>query len=197
MKESLLKVQLKENLGRFISISAEEFERVYAYVKIKKFKRREVIMDIGEVCKDAMYIGEGCLRYFHLVDGEEHTGQFFFENGWYTDYESFLTGEPSRVSIQAIEKCTLACFSRKDMYQIYEETPRFERFGRLMAETGFIGLRKKTETFAQLTPEERYLKLVKERPKVIQRIPQHFIASFLGIKPQSLSRIRKRLLENP
>ena len=105
MKEALLKVQLKENLGRFISISKQEFEHIYTYVKIKKFKRRELIMNIGEVCKDAMYIAEGCLRYFHVVDGEEHTGQFFFENGWYTDYESFLTGEPSRVSIQAIEKC--------------------------------------------------------------------------------------------
>ncbi|MEL6255335.1 MAG: Crp/Fnr family transcriptional regulator, partial [Bacteroidota bacterium] len=110
--------------------------------------------------------------------------------------EGSLVRKLSRVCIQSIEKCTLACISRSNMHKIYDETPRFERFGRLMAETGFIGLRKKTETFVQLTPEERYLKLVHERPKVIKRIPQHFIASFLGIKPQSLSRIRKRLLEN-
>ncbi|MEL6256116.1 MAG: Crp/Fnr family transcriptional regulator, partial [Bacteroidota bacterium] len=100
MKESQLKAQLKVDLGKFINISDEEFERIYAFVEIRKFKRREIILNIGEVCKDAMYIGEGCLRYFHVVDGEEHTGQFFFENGWYTDYESFLTREPSRVCIQ-------------------------------------------------------------------------------------------------
>ena len=82
---------------------------------------------------------------------------------------------------------------KKNIYRLYDEIPRFERLGRLMAERAFIGLRMRTQTLTHLNPEERYLRLLKNRPKVIERIPQHYIASFLGIKPQSLSRIRKRL----
>ena len=80
------------------------------------------------------------------------------------------------------------------MEKLYTEVPKFERFGRLMAEQAFIGLRKKTDNLTLLNAKERYLNLLKQRPKVIERIPQHYIASYLGIKPQSLSRIRKNLI---
>lgn len=86
--------------------------------------------------------------------------------------------------------------SSKDLQQLYIDIPKFERFGRLMAENAFLGIRQRSEMLEHLTAEERYLTMIKERPKVFERIPQHYIASYLGIKPPSLSRIRKRLSNN-
>ncbi len=137
------------------------------------------------------------MRYFYEVDGDEHTGQFFFENGWYTDYDSFLSGKPSHQNIEALEKTDLLLLDKKHLEALYDQNPRFERFGRLMAERAYLGVRKRTESLTNQSAEERYLQLVKDRPKVIERIPQHYIASYLGIQPQSLSRIRKQILENP
>jgi CRP-like cAMP-binding protein len=149
------------------------------------------------VCKYTAFILKGCLRYFYNVEGQEHTGQFFFENSWYTDYESFLSEKPSKQNIEALEKTEILLLQKKDLEKLYETYPKFERFGRLMAENAYLGVRKKNENLVNLSPEDRYLKLVKERPKVIERVAQHYIASFLGIQPQSLSRIRKRILEQP
>ncbi len=184
---------LREHMARFIRLSDVEFDRFYQCLHFRQLKRREVLLSIGEICRDAYFIQQGCLRYFNVVDGEEITGQFFFEHSWYSDYESFLLEQPSEQGIQALEPSQTALLSKSSLLQLYTELPQFERFGRLMAENAFIGLRKRTETLTHLTPEERYLRLLQHRPKVIERVPQHFIASYLGIKPQSLSRIRKRI----
>lgn len=193
MKAEQIILNLKETLLKFIDITDEEYERFSSFCTYQHYKRREIIMEAGSVCDEIIYIGEGSVRYFHVIDGEEISGQFFFENGWYSDYESFLTGKPTKQSLQAIEKCDVLVIQKRHIYQLFDEIPKFERFGRIMAERAYLGLRTKTEIFTHLTPEERYLDLLKNRPKVIQRIPQHFIASYLGMKPQSLSRIRRRL----
>ena len=192
-----MKQQVKKNIAQYIRLSDEEFDQFYAQLEVRQLKRKETLLRAGDVCRDAYFIGEGCLRYYNVIDGEEHTGQFFFEDGWYSDYESFLSGAPSDQTIEALEKTTVALLSRRALDQLYTDIPAFERFGRLMAENAFMGLRKRTESLTLLSAEERYMQLVAERPKVIQRVPQHYIASFLGIKPPSLSRIRKRIVSPP
>lgn len=159
-------------------------------------QKKELVLQEGDVCKYAYFINYGCLRYYYNVDGQENTAQFFFENGWYTDYDSFLTGKPSHQIIETLEKTQLLLLSAKDLQQLFIEIPKFERFGRLMAENAFLGIRKRSEMLENQTAEERYLNLMKERPKVFEKIPQHYIASYLGIKPPSLSRIRKRIFDN-
>jgi CRP-like cAMP-binding protein len=185
---------LKAYLSRFVTLSEAEFEQFCGQLTPKKLKRKEVLLRQGEVCKQVAFISQGCLRYFYLVDGQEHTGQFFFENSFYTDYESFLSGEPSRQNVGALEKTELLLLRKTDLYKLYEENPKFERFGRLMAEQAYLGVRKRNTDLLNLSPEDRYRELLSKRPKVMTRIPQHYIASYLGIKPQSLSRIRKRIL---
>jgi CRP-like cAMP-binding protein len=161
-----------------------------------ELKKKALLLREGEMCRHVAYIESGCLRYFYNVNGEEHTGQFFFENGWYTDYDSFLRRVPSTQNIQALEPARVWLLPREALYRLYEERPVFERFGRLMAEHAFQGLRTRNDALLNLTPEERYLRLLRERPKVVARVPQHYIASHLGLKPESLSRIRKRLADN-
>lgn len=186
-------VSLAASIRKFINLSDEEMDQIQRRVQYQPLKRREILTRLGEVSKNIYFVESGCIRYYQIVAGEEVTGQFFFEGGWYTDMESFLHQQPSNQCAQAIEASNLAFLSKKDLYELYEEVPKFERFGRLMAENAFIGLRKKTDQLSLLSAEERYLDLLKTRPKVVERIPQHYIASYLGIKPQSLSRIRKRL----
>lgn len=189
----MYKQKLKASIAQFIALTEEEFDYFYQELDFRELKRKELLLRIGNVCKEAYFVASGLIRYFHSIDGDEVTGQFFFEGSWYSDYESFLIGTPSDQNIQALEPSEIAILSKVQLQKLFLEIPKFERFGRLMAENAFIGLRKRTEAYAHLSAEERYLRLIDERPKVIQRVPQHYIASYLGIKPQSLSRIRKRL----
>lgn len=185
--------QILDRLSKFISLDKSEQDFFTSKLKVKEYKKKELILQEGDICKYAYFINSGCLRYYYNVEGQENTAQFFFENGWYTDYDSFLTGKPTQQNIETLEKTELLLLSAKDLQQLYIDLPKFEKFGRLMAENAFLGIRQRSEMLENLTAEERYFKLIKERPKVFERIPQHYIASYLGIKPPSLSRIRKRI----
>jgi CRP/FNR family transcriptional regulator, anaerobic regulatory protein len=188
--------QILNRLAQFIALDKSEQDYFVTKLKVKEYQKKELVLPEGEVCKYAYFINYGCLRYYYNVDGQENTAQFFFENGWYADYESFLSGKPSKQNIETLEKSQLLLLSAKDLQQLYVDIPKFERFGRLMAENAFLGIRHRSEMLENQTAEERYLRLIQERPKVFARIPQHYIASYLGIQPPSLSRIRKRLFDN-
>jgi CRP/FNR family transcriptional regulator, anaerobic regulatory protein len=185
--------QIIKQILQIVDLNNEEIDCIIDKLQVKKLKKKEFLLQEGTICKHAYFINRGCLRYFYLVDGIENTGQFFFENTWYTDYDSFLLSKPSRQNIQALEDSEILCLSKSDLLEVYEAIPKFEKFGRIMAENAFIKLKSKNEMILNQSAEERYLKLLKERPKVVERIPQHYIASYLGIKPPSLSRIRKSI----
>jgi len=187
---------IRTNLSRFVNLTPAEFSQFTQYLTHKSLKKKEVLLQEGEVCRNAYFISQGCLRYYFNVEGEDKTGQFFFEGAWYADFESYITGRPSSENIQALEASELLLLSRKSLLQLFDKVPKFERFGRLIAENAFLGVKARNNSFLNQTPEERYQALLKERPKVISRIPQHYIASYLGIKPESLSRIRKRMMDN-
>jgi CRP/FNR family transcriptional regulator, anaerobic regulatory protein len=186
--------QILKQLSQFISLDKIEMDYFVRKLQVKECNRKELILQEGQVCKYVYFINRGCLRYYYNLEGDEKTAQFFFENGWYTDYASFLTGKPTRQNIETLEKTELILITADDLQQLYIDIPKFEKFGRIMAENAFLGVRNRNEMLINQTAEERYLNLMKERPKVFERIPQHYIASYLGIQPPSLSRIRKRLV---
>lgn len=187
--------QILQRLTHFIQLDQNEEAHFVSKLIVRQYPKKELILQEGEICKYTYFINRGCLRYFYNVDGHENTAQFFFENGWYTDFDSFLTGRPTKQNIETLEPTELLLLSATDVKQLYAEIPKFERFGRIMAENAFLGVRKRNEMLENQTAEDRYLSLMQERPKVFERIPQHYIASYLGIKPQSLSRIRKRIFD--
>ena len=184
---------MKDFLEKYIDFTHEEYFTIRSYFKSKILKRREILHDTNFICNNMYFIESGIIRYFQVYDGKEVTGQFFFEGGWYTDLDSFLSNSYSRQTAQAIESTSLLYISKQNLDKLYKEIPQFERLGRLIAEQAFIGLRKKMDIHTLLDAKERYLNLLKHRPKVIRRIPQYYIASYLGIRPASLSRIRKDL----
>lgn len=185
--------ELRESLSKFVTITDEEFNMFVSKMKPRTLKKNEHFLREGEICHNAVFLINGCVRYYFIVNGEEKTGQFFFDSSWYTDLESFVSGEPSEQNIQALETSECLIISKKDLHQLYERSHTFERFGRLLVEYGFLGLRKKNKLLTNMSPEERYLDLLKNRPRVIERIQLIYIASYLGIQPESLSRIRKRI----
>lgn len=182
-----------DSISTVVVLTKEELEFFTSLLQFKSLKRKELILREGEMCDFAAFIVKGSLRYFYSIEGNEHTGQFFFEKSWYTDYESFLSGKPSQQNIETLEKTEILVLEKKHLEEVYNRYPKFERFGRLMAERAYLGVRRKNEALTNQSAEDRYLNLLKERPKVVERVPQHYIASYLGIQPQSLSRIRKKI----
>ncbi len=147
--------QILKRLSQFITLDPTEQEYFVTKLQLKECHKKELILQEGQVCNFAYFINSGCLRYYYNVDGQENTAQFFFENGWYTDYDSFLTGKPTQQNIETMEKTQLLLLSSKDLHQLYIDIPKFERFGRLMAENAFLGIRRRNEMLENQTAEER------------------------------------------
>jgi CRP/FNR family transcriptional regulator, anaerobic regulatory protein len=184
---------LLTSLTRFISLTDDECKNVVRLFQPLRLDKREHWFQAGTVCTEIAFVVSGCIRTCYTKNDVERTGQFFFENSWYTDYESWLTKQPTQVSVEALERTELLLIPFYELERLYEQNPKWERVGRLMAENVIIRIRNRNLSLLNDSPEERYLQLIKERPKVINRVPQHIIASFLGIEPETLSRIRKKL----
>jgi CRP-like cAMP-binding protein len=173
-------------------VAWSDFEQ---YLTTHSIKKGELLWKEGDVIKQIIFITKGAMRYYyhnHPSD-KEVIAQFFFENAFLTDYVSFNTQEPTDYYFQALEDTEYIAFPRVAIYQMYDKYKVFERIGRLIAEYNFIHQQNAFKDQKNLTPEEKYLKIVKERPKVIARIPLHMIASYLAITPEHLSRIRKKI----
>ena len=187
------KASLEKIIQNYIDCSPKEHLTIRSYFKTKTLKRREILHDSNVVCNNYYFIESGIIRYYQIKDGEEITGGFFSEGSGYTDLDSFLSNSFSKQTAQAIECSSLLFITKLDLEKLYQEVPKFERIARILAEEAFLDLRNKIDSFILQDAKERYLSILTNRPELIRRIPQHYVASYLGIKPQSLSRIRKNL----
>ncbi len=185
---------LRQQIGRRVSISDEEFSRCTGFFTARKLRKRQFLLQEGEVCRCISYVTRGCLRIYTVdAKGEEHLIQFAVEDWWASDLQSFLTGEPGAYNIDALEDTQLLMLDRDAREQLLVAVPKMERFFRLLIEANHVATNRRIACALGATAEERYLDFVKTYPALVQRIPQKHIASYLGITPQSLSRIRKDL----
>lgn len=162
----------------------------------RRFLRKgEFLVSEGQVVNNVSFINRGSFRVFKTMNGQDLTKHFFFTNEYATEYISFLTRKPSDIAVKALEDAELIELHYDKVQALYEQYPVWQKYGRLMAEHLFIKLAERTHRLLYHTPEENYLYLIESRPDIIERIPQQYIASYLGIQPESLSRIRKRLME--
>ncbi|OJW36859.1 MAG: cyclic nucleotide-binding protein [Sphingobacteriales bacterium 46-32] len=162
------------------------------------FKRREVpaktiLLQEGEISRTMFFIEKGCLRTLVNNDGKEITTQFFFEGDKVSSIESFMTNQPSLYSIESLEPCILQTIPQKDFQNVLAHLPEIKEEMQKHLFRRFLNSQKAFYSYLKNNPQKRYEELIDEHPHIIQRIPQHYIASYLGITPVSLSRIRNRL----
>ena len=188
----------REHLKRYIDFNEAEWIIFSQHLSFSSLKKKHYFAEYDKVCDKVGFIVSGSVRYYHSKDGEEITGYFSFENEFVSSYKSYLTGLPGYTYIQALEDTKLIIFTRKDMEQMLANPMlayKMERFGRLIAEQYLCCYEDRVVSFITQSPEERYLQLLSTGREILQRMPQHYIANFLGITPVSPSRIRRRVLE--
>jgi CRP-like cAMP-binding protein len=183
-----------QSIKSIASLNEAEEKAFLSILEVKIFKKKEFLLQEGKICNKITFVNNGCMRLFYNVEGVENTIQFFFGNSWYTDYASFLTGNPTIENMQALEESEVVQIKKDDLYKLYDSMPVFEKVGRIFAENAYLSISQLNQMKTNEEPEVRYINLLKTRPELVQQIPQHYIASYLGVKPETLSRIRKRIL---
>ncbi|RAW03189.1 Crp/Fnr family transcriptional regulator [Pseudochryseolinea flava] len=184
---------LRASISRVIDINDDEWKLVLQYFFPMRLKKREPWFTAGSACNEVAFVVSGCVRTYLMKDGNERSGQFFFENEWYTDYSTWLGKSPTTFGVDAVENAELLLINFRDLERLYKELPKFERFGRIMAESALWGLCIQKIAYMKDSAEAAYLQLLESRPNVIERVPQHMIASYLGIEPETLSRVRRKI----
>lgn len=174
-------------------LSAEESKAIAESMRVKHFKKGEFLLKEGQVCMDTYFILEGCIREYILVEGEEKTTNFFTEEQWVISLNNFNSKVTSETNLICVEDTTVSMGNEEQAQEMFKKFPRFETISRAIVEADFAEQKKQLTSYLTDTPEQRYLKLLKSRPDIFQRVPQYHIASYIGVKPESLSRIRKRI----
>ncbi|MGZ3838251.1 MAG: Crp/Fnr family transcriptional regulator [Flavisolibacter sp.] len=177
-----------------VSLTEEEKQVCRSFFTPKKLRKRQYLLQEGDPCRYVAFVEKGILRLYAVDEkGGEHVMQFAFEGWWVADQYSFLTGEPSLYNIDALEDCELLLLSKTAEEQLLEKIPKMERYFRILLQHNLIATQRRLVSSLSHTAEEKYTELIQSCPTIPQRVPQHMMASYLGITPETLSRIRKQM----
>lgn len=188
--------QLYNYFHQFLPLNAEEQAVIGERTSFKKVKRRHYILQEGDQCKHLNFVVEGCFKMYHVdKKGTAHNIQFAAENDWITDLGSFHGEHPSKMYIEAMEPSAVIQFSRRDLIFLYEHYPKFDRNFRVMIENAFVELQSRLLDTISSTALERYVNFLEKFPHLNNRLPNTQIASYLGITPEFLSKVRKDLMQ--
>lgn len=186
----------RKHLDDFVVLDDEEWNVFSAHLRLRNFKKGGQFASESKICSEVGFILRGSFRFFFVKDGIEISNYFCFENEFISSYRSFLKREPSLISIAAMEDSSILYFTHGSLEQLLKSDRvvlKMERFGRKVAEYLICCYEERVASFITQTPEERYRLLLQSGADLLQRIPQHYIANYLGITAVSLSRIRKRI----
>ncbi|SHN60758.1 cAMP-binding domain of CRP or a regulatory subunit of cAMP-dependent protein kinases [Flavobacterium fryxellicola] len=160
----------------------------------KKLRKKQTLLLEGDICIYNAFIEKGILRSFYIDEkGNEHLVQFAIEGWWITDLSSFLTNSHSIYTIEALEDSELLLLTTAAREALMDQIPMFERYQRLLLQNAYIANQARINSALTETAEEKYINLGNAYPGIVKRVPQHMIASYLGLTPETLSRVRKQI----
>lgn len=197
MKENLSDASIEPLLDYFeklIPLTEEEKVLVREKFKPRLYRKKQYVLQEGDICNRMNFVVRGCLRMYKIDDtGGTHILQFAAENNWITDLGSFYSENSSELAIDALEDTMVLQIAHDDLLVLYTQTPRFHRIFRVLIENSYVRLQKRLLQTISSTAEDRYQYFSDTYPHLVNRLPQTQIASFLGITPEFLSRLRNKL----
>jgi CRP-like cAMP-binding protein len=181
-------------ISKYVSLTEEEKNAIVSLDIFHSVKKGTILLEEGQKSQDGYFVLKGCIRTYYIIDGEEKTTAFYTEMEGLTP-NCVLNKKPSEYYISCVEDTILTAANPDMENEIFAKFPKFETLCRVLSEELLAKQQINFDEFKTSSPEQRYLNLIQTRPDLIQRVPQHQLASYLGIKPQSLSRLRARVLK--
>ncbi|MFN6945807.1 MAG: Crp/Fnr family transcriptional regulator [Cytophagaceae bacterium] len=188
-----MKDLLAKYISRFEKFNENEIKAIVENTQMESFKKGTIILEEGKICNKCFFILKGCLRQYQLINGEEKTTGFFIEGQAAVLYSSYLEKIPSEYYLSCVEDCVLTTGSREQELKLHKQYPKLEYLIHALMPQDYAKAQERIAILSCYNPEERYLKLLKTQPELLNRVPLHQIASYIGVTPESLSRIRKRV----
>lgn len=187
--------ELIDKIRQIVHVNDTEINLISNSFEARNYASRAYIHNTGRVCKEVHFIKNGLVRVFHLREEEEITSYLACDNGFVSSYSSFINQTPSFESIQCLEPTVTLSITFQKMQNLYMNVPCWEKVGRILAEQNFLCISDRLLKLQTVPAKEKYLNFLQTAPpKIVQRTPSIHVASFLGIKPESLSRIRKEII---
>jgi len=185
---------LLSHIQEKVTLTDLDREAIKSFFVSKRLRKRQYLLQEGDVCKHLTFVAKGLLRTYNVDDkGNEHMSIFGWEGWWISDFNSFLSGVPAVFNIDAIEDSELLMISLADYNALTLAVPIMDRYFRVLYQNSLVTKERRLMSAITHTAEEKYLELANSNPHIIERIPQNLIASYLGIAPETLSRIKKNL----
>jgi len=195
LKKREMENKLFEYFSKFRILSNEEKEIINKNLKISEFNKGTILLKEGQNSSDNYFVLTGCVRQFIIKDGDERVTNFYTEEDWILPAIGQESNNVSKYYLECVEDCLLVIANDKEGSELMKTNLKFQELAQLILEKEIMNQQQHFAEFQNSTPEERYLKLQKTRPHLIERVPQFQLSSYIGVKPESLSRIRKRIAE--
>ena len=174
-------------------LTQTEWEALEKCLSIRQYKKGEFLVKAGQICKYVSFVNSGLVRLYYSIDGKDISIGFAQQGDYTSEYESFLTRKGAAQNIEALTEVEVIDLGYDDMQRLYKTYPAYQEFGRKISEFLFIMLNQRNTALLALTPEERYTQMIETNANLLQLVPQYMLASYIGVTPEHLSRIRKKL----
>lgn len=184
---------MKLVLSKYIRFSDAEYDSFISTAKLKTYKKKEHLLTANKAVDSLFFIKNGLIRGYRIIDGLEITHHFFFDGWFATDYQSYLTGDHGDLYLVALTDSVVYEFKKGTTEQFFEENPKFQKIRAIQAEEAYLKMVERLKGFQAEDLKVRYLNLVNKNPKLFNLVPQKYIASYLGVTPESLSRIKENI----
>ncbi|QBN19710.1 Crp/Fnr family transcriptional regulator [Flavobacterium nackdongense] len=184
-----------QNIAKIVSLTPEEEHLFLSKTEIHHYKAKTILLNAGEICKTSYFVNSGVLRSFNINDNiMEHVLGFACSGWWIGDMYSLLSQQPGNLFIEVLEDAEVLLLSKENQEILYREIPKLERFFRILTENSLVAHQERLMDNLSLSAEQRFEKLCKKYPDLIQKVPQKHLASYIGVTPEFYSKMKSKLL---